>query len=83
MTENPDNPTQPAAAPRPVIVDLGKVKRKRIKALKAGRGPLLDEVSETLEAVRQQLGAEAEGRELLPVVILYRPKRRKKGLFSL
>ena len=77
MTESSDT------TPRPLVIDLGKVKKKRIKDLKAGRGPLLGEVHDAVEAVRRDLGAEAAGRELVPVVILYRPKRRKKGFFAL
>ena len=70
-----------AEALTPVIVDLGKVKRKRIKQLKRGIGPLVDEVSDLVDAVCDRLGDEAEGKTILPVVILYRRKSQKKRFF--
>jgi hypothetical protein len=74
-----------AAAPsQPLFIDLGKVKRKRVRELKEGRGPLVAEVQQAVEAVRRDLGPEAEGKELLPVVVLYQRKPRKpKGFFGL
>lgn len=67
----------------PIVVDLGKRKRKRIKQLKRGKGPLVDEVHEAVDVVLEQLGPE-EGRVVVPVVLLYlkKPKKRKRrGLF--
>lgn len=66
----------------PIVLDLGKVKRKQIKKLKRGTGPLLGEVHEAIAGVHQELAAEAEGKELVPVVLLYERKRKKqKGWF--
>ena len=66
----------------PIVLDLGRVKRKQIKRLKQGTGPLLDEVHEAIASVRDELGDEAEGKELMPVVLLYRRKnKKKKGFF--
>lgn len=62
----------------PIIIDLGKKKRKRIKNLKKGRGQLLDEVAEVLQEVRTSLGEEGAGKQLVPVVMVYRQKRRKR-----
>ncbi|MGE5233910.1 MAG: hypothetical protein ACM3OB_07350 [Acidobacteriota bacterium] len=61
----------------PIVVDLGKVGRKRVKQLKRGDGPLLEEVHQVIANVRESLGPEAAGRELVPVVMLYRRKRRR------
>lgn len=61
--------------PDPVIVDLGRRKRKVIKQLKEGIGPLADEVRAVAQAAAKQPG---EGADILPVVVLYR-KRRRKG----
>lgn len=58
----------------PIIIDVGKVKSKRVKQLKRGSGPLADEV---LAAIQQSHGPNA-----VPVVVLYqeRPKRKSKKL---
>jgi len=68
----------------PIVVDLGKVKRKRVKELRKGQGPLVEEVNQVMANVRESLGEDAAGKELVPVVILYRrrPKRRRT-IFSL
>lgn len=70
-------------AATPIVIDLGTVKRKRIKRLKRGEGPLVEEVEQVVAGVRERLGAEAEGKELVPVVVLYRRKRKRpKSLFG-
>ena len=68
----------------PVVVDLGKVKRKQVKALKRGEGPLLDTVDEVVAAVEQELADELDDCRVLPVVLVVerRPKRRRR-LFEL
>ena len=48
----------------PIVIDLGKQKKKRIKQLKKGRGRLVDRVNEVVAQVRAELGAEAAGKEL-------------------
>ena len=81
-------PTTPETAPAddlpPVVVDLGKVKRKQVKALKRGEGPLLDTVDDVVAAVGQELADELGDRQILPVVLVVerRPKRRR-SLFDL
>jgi Family of unknown function (DUF6200) len=71
----------------PIVVDLGKKKRKQIRALKRGSGKLMDEVGEVLNRVRDSLGSEADLKNLVPVVVIYRQKdsKRRGGLlpFSL
>jgi len=70
------------AARAPVLVDLGKKRRKQIKQLKRGEGPLVAEVTEVLEHVRAELGADLDGKTILPVVLIYE-KKRKRGLGGL
>lgn len=62
----------------PIVIDMGKQRRKRIKALKRGRGKLMDEVCRVISETQMSLGNEANGKELLPVVVIYRQKRRRK-----
>jgi hypothetical protein len=66
------------AVTRPVIVDLGKARGKQVKRLKRGRGKLWDEVLDVCDEVSYQLGEEAEGKVLVPVVMVYRKKRKKQ-----
>jgi hypothetical protein len=68
-----------AAVTRPILVDLGKVRGKQVKRLKRGQGKLWDEVLDVCEEVSHQLGEEAEGKVLVPVVMVYRKKRKKQG----
>lgn len=77
-------PVAPAGQPvanAPVILDLGKASRKSIKQLKRGKGKLLDDVQEAMREVQTTLGAQADGKQLIPVVLLYRKrsKRRRGG----
>jgi len=69
----------------PIIIDLGKKRRKAIKDLKRGRGRLMDEVAQTVEEVRTGLAPEeAKDKEFIPIVMVYRrkqKKRRMRGLF--
>lgn len=68
----------------PIILDVGKKKKRQVKDLKRGRGRLMDEVEQTLEDVRAGLGPQAEAKEIVPVVLLIRqkPKRRRGGGFG-
>jgi hypothetical protein len=61
-----------------VIVDLGKQKRKDIKALKEGTGDLLNEVRETLAELKSN-GAISSNAE--PVVLVVREKLPKPKLW--
>jgi len=67
----------------PVFVDMGKTRRKRIKELKRGEGPLMSEVRDVIEEVKTQLGDELDGKIIVPVVIVYKEKKsRRSGLLS-
>jgi hypothetical protein len=65
----------------PVVVDLGKKKKKDIRDLKRGEGKLMEDVHKVIEQIRAN-SSELVGKELVPVVILYRkePKRKVAGL---
>lgn len=68
----------PAEVAAPIVIDFGKVRRKQIKELKRGSGKLADEVRQVATEVSERLGAEAEGKEIVPVVVVYRRKRKKR-----
>lgn len=62
----------------PVVVNLGKVRKKRVKQLKKGRGKLMAEVTDAVAEVVDGLGEDIRGKEVVPVVIVYREKRKKR-----
>ena len=62
---------------RPIVVDLGGKRAKRIKELKRGKGPLAREVAELIEQARTELASELAGKTLLPLVLIYRKKKRR------
>jgi hypothetical protein len=63
---------------QPVIIDLGAQKSKAIKELKEGEGELWDEVFDVIDEVKEMLGAEADGKVLIPVVMLYEKKLSRR-----
>jgi hypothetical protein len=63
---------------QPIVIDLGKQRPKHIKRLKRGRGKLWDEVVDVIDEVNYQLGEEAQGKVLVPIVMVYRKKRKRK-----
>jgi hypothetical protein len=67
----------------PIVIDLGKVKRKQIKALKQGRGPLVEELAGVVAQVQEGLGSAADGKTVLPVVVVYRQRPKRKKISSL
>jgi len=71
-----------AATRPPTILDLGKRKQKQIRQLKKGEGPLMAKVE---AAIAQARSSAPPGKEILPVVIIYRKKSRtsKRGLAML
>jgi hypothetical protein len=69
----------------PIVVDLGKVQRKHVKRLKRGEGRLVEEVLDVLDEVVEELGDDFEGSSLVPIVIVYerKPKKRKRSTIEL
>ncbi len=65
----------------PVIIDLGKRRRKQVKRLRRGEGKLLNDINGAVEELRTAgtLGADAQ-----PVIVVVREKRGKtKSMFPL
>lgn len=74
-------PVSSAGQALPVVLDLGKTKKKLIRELKRGEGKLMADVAEAVEAVRSNLSPEMDGKILVPVVIVYQRKTSRKGGF--
>ena len=69
------------SGPEPVVLDLGKQRRKQIKRLRRGDGKLMDDINGAIAELRTAgtIGAMSQA-----VVIVVREKRRKaKNLFPL
>ena len=65
----------------PVIIDLGKRRRKQVKKLRRGEGKLLDDVNGAVAELRT---AGTLSADVQPVVVIVREKRGKmKSLFPL
>jgi hypothetical protein len=71
--------SQPDDVTVPIVVDLGKRRRKELKELTVGEGPLVKEVADVIEQVRTELAGDLDGRVLLPVVLIYRNQRRRRA----
>jgi hypothetical protein len=84
IEETPEVMTEMA---QPIIIDLGKQTSQHLKDLKEGEGELWDEVLDVVEEVKEMLGKEAEGKLMLPIIMLYEKKparpRIEKILFPL
>ena len=80
---NPDTKTAQAAdtrIPAPVIVDLGSKSKKAINKLKDGQGKLMNEMEQAIEQVRCSLPESDKNKQIIPVLVIYKQKR-KRGVF--
>jgi hypothetical protein len=75
-----DHVNEAAISAAPIIIDLGKISRKKIKQLKKAKGVYLDQVQPAIAQVKANLGVDAAGKEIVPVVVLYQKKARKRKL---
>lgn len=67
----------------PLVIDLGKLKRKTARRLKKGEEALTDRIQGALDETLKKLGPEVEGKEVLPIVMLFEKKPKKRKPFSL
>lgn len=82
LVKTEQNSQELAEVTAPVIVDLGKKKRKDIKRLKRGSGKAMDEVMDVIDQVQMSLGEQAADKIIVPVVVIYKKKNRRfRGLF--
>ena len=68
--------TDTKSTPSPIIVDLGKKRRKDVKRLRKGEGKLFDEVNNTIQELKTAgtISGHAE-----PVILVVRQKRGGKN----
>ncbi len=77
LTERTDNKNEHADVVPPIIVSLGKKKKKQIKQLKRGKGSAMNEVMDVVDQVQAYLGDDAANKIIVPVVIIYKKKQRR------
>ena len=84
MDEEPKTDQPELEVIEPIVINLGKQKRKRIKKLLKGRGKLWREVDSVVDEVVELLGDEIEDKTILPLVLVYRkkPKRKRRGMLG-
>jgi hypothetical protein len=68
-----------ADATQAIIIDLGRQKRKEVKALSKGRGPLLEAIQSEVREL-QKAGTLPAG--VPPVIVLVGRKDRRQRLFG-
>ena len=64
---------------QPIIISLGKQKKKHIKRLKRGEGKLWDEVLDVIDEVREQMGDQVEGGTIVPLIMVYKEKDKTRS----
>jgi hypothetical protein len=62
----------------PIILDVGKTNRRKLRQMEQGCGPLMGDVQDALTEVTASLGDQADGKQLIPVILVY-SKRRRRG----
>ena len=70
----------PVATEAPIVVDLGKHRRKAVKALRRGQGKLMSEVANCIQELQS---AGTLSASVQPVVIIVREKRRRRVAWPL
>ena len=61
-----------------LVIDIGKQKRKKVKKLKNGEGPLVDEIEVTVEQLKNDGVLDADAQT---VVVVVRQKPRSNWMF--
>lgn len=74
-----------SAAPRadiqaPIVIDLGKQRRKAVRALRQGQGELMDDVAKCIEELQ---GAGTLSATAQPVIVIVRQRPRRRGLWPM
>ena len=63
----------------PIIIDLGKKKRKLVRRLRKGRGELMDDVEDCVQELLTA-GAIKEGAQPVIMVVREKAASRRRGL---
>ena len=63
----------------PLVINLGRRSTRELRQLMRHEGPLVGEVNGVIEQVRKELAGELADKTLVPLVIVYRKKARKRA----
>jgi len=68
-----------------IVVKAGTITAKQLERLRDGEGIVAAQVDEAVALAKGQLGEDGQGQVILPIVVVYRrkSKRRRKGLASM
>ncbi len=66
----------------PLVIDLGKKKRKTARKIKKGRGPVLDHIDQAVQYTVESLGDHEGDAIIVPVVLIYERKRKRRRYYS-
>lgn len=69
--------TTEVAASAPIVVDVGKKRRKQIRQLRKGQGKLMSEINQIVDELRLAGSISASSQ---PVIVVVRQKRRTRSL---
>ena len=72
--------TEKSGPGAPIVIDMGQHKKKVIRAIERGDVVAVAEVRRTLDEVRAALGDEADDMELVPFVVVYKTKKKKRSM---
>ena len=63
----------------PLIIDLGKQSKKKIKQLEGGEGELASRIEEAVSDAKRALNDPARAANVIPVIVMFekKPKKRK------
>jgi hypothetical protein len=71
------NPEAGKGAAAPIVIDLGRHRRKQVKRLRRGTGKLMDEVFHSLQELKTA-GKVSDNAQ--PVVVVVRERRRSRAM---
>ena len=61
----------------PIIMEVGKAKKKDIRDVKRGQGKIMGDLQDAMAEVTSSLGDQADGKQMVPVVLVYKKKRKR------
>ncbi len=80
--ENKANTSAAGRAPDPVLIDLGRQKSKKVKQLRKGDGPLVDDLHAVIDELRENGTIDAGAQPVIVVVERKRKRKRKDWPFG-
>jgi len=62
----------------PIIMEIGRAKKRDIRDVARGQGKIMNDLQDAMSEVTSTLGDQADGKQFVPVVLVYKKKRRAK-----